>query len=131
MSRFESYLSILTKCSDGCKKNYGLIIHDNNDTIAKRHTELMKHFCLRGTLWTRVNCIIETSLFVNSELTAMIQIADVCAYALRRYLENGETELFQEIFKRADRKKLATVGVRHFSVSTCPCEICKLHKNGG
>lgn len=114
----------------GAKKNYGLIIHDNNDTIAKRHTELMKHFRLMGTLWTSVSCIIETPLFVNSELTAMIQIADVCAYALRRYLENGETELFQEIFKRADRKKLATVGVRRFSLSTCPCEICKLHKNG-
>lgn len=130
VSRFEQYLSILSKCSEECKKNYGLIIHDNNDTIAKRHTELMKIFRRRGTLWTSVSCIIETPLFVDSELTAMVQIADVCAYSLRRYLENSEEELFNEIFKRADRNKLATVGVRHFSQSSCTCSICKLHKNG-
>jgi len=54
----------------------------------------MKQFHQKGTLWTRINNIIETPLFVESQLTSMIQIADVCAYALRRYLENGEEELF-------------------------------------
>jgi len=130
VSRFESYLSIMSTCSKDCKNNYGLIIHDNNDTIAKRHTDLMKLFRQRGTLWTRINCIIETPLFVDSALTAMVQIADLCAYSLRRYLENGDEELFREIYKRADRKRAVAVGIRHFSSGACTCEICKLHKNG-
>ncbi len=72
--------------------------------------------------------IIETPLFVSSELTSMVQLADVCAYALRRYLENGEERLFDHIFKRADRKEDVVVGVRHFTNISCPCKICVSHR---
>ncbi len=82
----------------------------------------------KGTLWTKVSNIIETSLFVDSQLTSMVQIADVCAYALRRYLENNENELFDLIFQRADRIDTVVVGVRHFSHSGCKCKICDAHK---
>ena len=34
----------------------------------------------------------------------MIQLTDVCVYAIRRYLEKGEEELFDAIRIRADRK---------------------------
>ena len=64
----------------------------------------------------------------NSELTRMIQIADLCAYALRRYLENGETRLFEPIFSRADRIGEVAVGVRHFSPPGCDCAICEAHE---
>jgi hypothetical protein len=66
-------------------------------------------------------------MFVNSELTSMIQLADVCGYSIRRYLENGEDELFNEVFKRADRRGKTVVGVRHFSKQDCKCKICKVH----
>ena len=107
---------------------YGLLIHDNNETVAKRHTELMKRFHERGTLWTEVNRIIETPLFVDSQLTGMIQIADLCAYALRRYLENQEDDLFDLVFARADRKGDTAVGVRHFTQPDCTCKICLSHR---
>lgn len=71
---------------------------------------------------------METPLFVDSTLTSMIQMADVCSYALRRYLENGETVLFDEVFKRADRRGEKAVGVRHFTKATCTCKICQAHK---
>jgi hypothetical protein len=58
----------------------------------------------------------------------MIQIADVCAYSLRRYLENKEEKLFKPIFLRADRKDGVAVGVRHFSQTSCSCLICSEHK---
>jgi hypothetical protein len=61
----------------------------------------------------------------------MIQMADVCGYAIRRYLENSEAELFDEIFKRADRRGGKAVGVRHFSKVTCACKICQAHKYSG
>ena len=125
VSRFEQYLSSY----ENAGKNYGLLIHDNNQTVAKRHTQLMKKFHQKGTVWTLVNNIIETPLFVDSSLTSMIQMADVCAYSIRRYLENKEEILFNEIIKRAHRKNGVFVGVRHFAVSTCPCKICQMHKH--
>ncbi len=122
VSRFEQYLKHLQQ------DNYGLLIHDNNQTVAKKHTELMKMFHQNGTLWTSVHNIVETPLFVDSQLTSMVQIADLCAYALRRYLENGEEELFDLIFQRADKKGKTAVGVRHFTDANCACKICSAHR---
>lgn len=79
VSRFERYLENITSSSgqeaSGQQTTYGLLIHDNNETVAKKHTALMKAFHNNGTLWTRIQHIIETPLFVNSELTSMVQIA--------------------------------------------------------
>lgn len=125
-SRFEQYLESIPE--QNSRRNYGLLIHDNNETVNKKHTALMKHFHKQGTLWTKINHIIETPLFVDSELTSMVQIADLCSYAIRRYLENAETELFDLIFTRADRKYNLTVGVRHFSRTDCSCKICSEHR---
>lgn len=123
VSRFEQYLQIIGK-GECC----GLLIHDNNPTVAKRHTELMKRFHQKGTVWTTIKNLIETPLFVDSQLTSMVQIADVCAYALRRYLENNDEELFDLVFQRADRKDEVVVGVRHFSKLGCSCRICCAHR---
>jgi len=101
-----------------------MLIHDNNDTVAKKHTAMMKKFHRDGMPWQDVNHIVETPLFVDSELTGMVQIADMCGYALRRYLENGQDLLFDLIFKRADRRDGRNVGVRHFTPAGCRCKIC-------
>lgn len=126
VSRFEQYLRVIGK--NIANPSYGLLIHDNNETIAKKHTALMNNFHQTGTLWTKIDNIIETPLFVDSQLTSMVQIADVCAYALRRYLENNEDELFGLIFQRADRKDGTVVGVRHFTKNSCACKICVAHR---
>lgn len=127
VSRFEQYLQNIG--SGSTNKCCGLLIHDNNQTVAKRLTNLMKQFHQKGTLWTRITNIIETPLFVDSQLTNLVQIADVCAYALRRYLENNEDKLFDYVFKRADRKDGIAVGVRHFTNDSCMCKICSEHKS--
>jgi hypothetical protein len=123
VSRFEQYMVKATGPA-----NFGLLVHDNNETVAKKHTALMRQFHLNGTLWTKIGRIIDTPLFVNSSLTSMVQMADLCAYALRRYFENGETELFRRIFTRADRVRQTVVGIRHFTDHKCSCEVCKTHK---
>ncbi len=122
VSRFEQYLQSI---SQDAERHRGLLIHDNNPTVSKKHTDLMKSYFQKGTLWTHINHIIETPLFVDSDLTGMIQIADVCSYSLRRYLENNEEELFDLVFKRADRRNDTVVGVRHFTNPTCRCKICQ------
>lgn len=126
VSRFQQCLRVPAIFSK--KDNLGMLIHDNNETVAKKHTLLMKKFHSGGTLWTKLDNIIETPLFVNSELTGMVQIADLCAYSLRRYLENQEEELFDLVFKRADRNRDRVVGVRHFTNSSCACKICIAHR---
>lgn len=110
------------------QKQFGLLIHDNNETVAKKHTELMKIFHEKGTFWKNIDHIIETPLFVDSKLTSMIQIADLCAYAIRRYLENNETNLFDYVFQRVDINNSRKVGIRHFPGSGCTCKICQSHK---
>ena len=127
VSRFERYLRNLRPrgAGPGAQRNHGLLVHDNNETVARRHTRMMRSFHAAGTPWTSVDCIIETPMFVDSKLTRMVQIADLCAYALRRYLENGEAGLFRPIFARADRIGDTAVGVRHFSPPACDCAICR------
>lgn len=125
VSRFEQYLANMSESND---RKFGLLIHDNNQTVASKHTDLMKRFHRMGTLWTKVDYIIETPLFVDSELTSLVQIADLCSYALRRYLENNETFMFEHVFQRADRRGDVAVGVRHFTDDGCSCRICSAHR---
>ena len=125
VSRFEKFLGNIESAG---QSNYGLLVHDNNHAVAKRHTALMRRFHQAGTHWTTIERIIETPLFVDSSLTSMVQVADLCAYALRRFVENQEVDLFDRIFSRADRSGGAVVGVRHFSPESCSCKICVNHR---
>jgi hypothetical protein len=125
-TRFEYCL--LNYSNDMHSHQYGLLIHDNNETVAKKHTALMNNFHKQGTLWKKISHIVETPLFVDSSLTNMVQMADLCAYAIRRYLESNENQLFDLIFSRADRKNNKVVGIRHFPGSNCTCKICQSHK---
>ncbi len=126
VTRFESYLHATS--TRVTPKHVGLLVHDNNETVAKKHTELMKKFHDRGTQWRNLEHVVETPLFVSSELTGMVQVADLCGYALRRYLENGEEDLFDLVFARADRIGPTAVGVRHFTRAACLCKICAAHR---
>jgi hypothetical protein len=126
VSRFEQFI----KSTDepGQDKKYGLLVHDNNQTVAKKHTDLMRRFHQQGTLWRKAERLIETPLFVDSGLTRMVQIADLCAYSLRRCLENQEADLFNRIFPRAHRVQNKVVGVRHYTGASCVCSICHAHR---
>jgi len=123
VSRFEQYMKIVSKSTKD-EQLYGTLVHDNNETVSKKHTALMKKFHNHGTLWTSIEHIIETPFFVNSELTSLVQIADLCCYSLRRYFENGETDLLNRIQSRFDRKNGKIVGIRHFTDQSCKCLFC-------
>jgi hypothetical protein len=110
-------------------ENYGLLIEDNNQTVAKNITALMRRFHVQGTLWAQVDRIIETPLFVDSSLTSMVQMADLCAYATRRYFENNETDLFDRISGRFDKANQKVVGIRHYvGAKACKCKVCAAHR---
>jgi hypothetical protein len=116
VTRFEHYLQIISTNDPNPEACCGLLIHDNNETVAKKHTALMKRYYMNGTSYLPpLQRIVETPLFVDSQLTSMVQVADLCAYGLRRYLENGEEDIFNLIMHRADRKVGILVGVRHYT----------------
>jgi hypothetical protein len=106
---------------------YGIVIQDNNETMARRLTDMMRMIHEKGTKWTNVDHIIETPLFVDSHLTSMVQMSDICAYAIRRFFENSETDLFNRIHARFDRAGSAVVGIRHYTVDGCRCRVCADH----
>lgn len=109
--------------------NCGLLIEDNNETVAKNITALMRRFHAQGTLWATVKRIIETPLFVDSSLTSMVQMADLCAYATRRFFENAEEDLFDRIFGRFDQARGKAVGIRHYvGAQPCRCKVCVAHR---
>ena len=110
-SRFDQYLRV-TESASTQAQNYGLLIHDNNQTVARKHTQLMKRFHQQGTLWTDETRIIETPLFVDSELTGMIQIADLFGYSLRRYLESV-CDIFRRLSVSVESVTRTGLSMRH------------------
>lgn len=110
------------------RRIFGLLVQDNNETVALKLTTLMRGFHARGTSYTLIPDIVETPLFVDSRLTAMVQMADVCAYAVRRFVENNETDLVDLIYSRVDRHGGFLVGGRHYTgPRPCRCRICVDH----
>ena len=113
-------------------REFGLIIHDNNPTVAAKHTLQMQTIRQQVTSEPDIplDQIIETPLFVDSSLTRMIQVSDLWGYTLRRYIENGETALFEALNCRSTtlgpKLRLPILGksVHHFTEKPCPCAIC-------
>jgi hypothetical protein len=113
-------------------REFGLLIHDNNATVALKHTRHLR--AIRDDVLISTtglfDRIIETPLFVDSGLTRMIQLADLCAYSLRRYVENDDSSLFSTLYS----KKWTNIGgspypiprasVHHFAGPSCLCLIC-------
>lgn len=126
VSRFEQWITKILPPAKGYQ-NFALLVHDMNPTVAEKHSNMMRQFFANGTLWTTIKHIVETPFFVNSSLTRMVQMADVCAWAFRRFCENQETELLNIIFPRVDRYMEHTVGARHYTKPGCGCLICKTH----
>ena len=121
VTRFNTFLS-------RSGQSFGIIVQDNNPTMASRLTKEMRQYHAKGTLWSRIDRIIETPLFVDSQLTSMVQLADLCAYAVRRFCEKRERNLFDTISCRIDAKDGHLVGIRHFTGKyPCNCDICMAH----
>lgn len=128
----EAFEQVVTRFNT-CLKNVGgvngLLVQDNNETVAVRLTEQMRKFHREGTTWAKdIEFVVETPLFVDSELTSMVQLADLCAYAIRRFHDNAETDLLDRIYPAFDRNLGKLVGIRHYTrANACDCKVCVEH----
>lgn len=121
VTRFHTYL---VNTGD----SLGILVQDNNQTVAKRLTGAMRVYHAKGTFFSKIKRIVETPLFVDSELTSIVQLADLCAYATRRFFDNDERELFDRVLPRFDRNLGRLVGLRHFTAKyPCRCDVCVDH----
>lgn len=126
VSRFQFFLTNRGRSLG--RRMFGMLVQDNNPTVAMRLTKLMRQFHVQGTTYTVIPDIVETPLFVDSRLTSMVQMADICAYAVRRFFENAETALFDRVYDRTDRSGGRVVGGRHFTgARQCRCRVCVDH----
>jgi hypothetical protein len=106
----------------------GIVVHDRNSKVAPRLMKLTRKFHDTGTLFRQISHIVETPLFVDSEFTSMIQMADLAAYALRRFIEKGEADLWEAMRSRVDQVNGVHVGVRHYTGKQwCGCQVCIEH----
>lgn len=120
LTRYQTYLSHVG--------DTGIVVHDNNATVAPRLHQLCRRFHEEGTFYRQIPNIVETPLFVDSALTAMIQMADLCSFSLRRALEKNETEIWDIVESCVDEYRGIKVGVRHFTgPRPCTCRICIAH----
>jgi hypothetical protein len=128
----EAFEQVVTRFNT-CLKNIGgingLLVQDNNETVARRLTTLMRRFHQEGTTWAKdIEFVVETPMFVDSELTSMVQLSDLCAYAIRRFFDNGETDLLDRILPAVDRNGSKLVGIRHYTRGDpCSCKVCEQH----
>ena len=132
VSRFDSFLRFANDRTNSGRPEKGMLIFDNEPSDERALTEMLSEFRKAGHPWGNVQHVIETPLFVDSRLAAGIQLADVCAYTLRRYVEADaerrklEEGNFQRIFHKFDRAKAKLHGVRHYCPrDSCKCSICQ------
>ena len=95
VTRLETYLKKTTYPD----KKYAILIADNHKEKDSKLTALMRKFYEAGTFWRNINHIVETPLFVDSQLTSLVQVADLLSYSIRRFFDNDETEIFDLIKK--------------------------------
>lgn len=109
-----------------------VIVHDQHQAASTNLTVLFRKWHENGTRYASIPHVTETPLFVDSSLNAMVQVADLVAYATRRFFDKGETDLFDRFYGRYDRTPGGLlVGLRHFTARRdCACRVCEDHGRG-
>lgn len=130
LSRFDALLQVLARTGPSPANN-GIAVVDNDP-----HSDLMRDLTLMfrasGHRWGALQHVIETPFFVDSKVVSGIQLADICAYALRRYVAkpgrvgSHEEKQFLRIFHKFDRAGSRLHGLRHYCPArSCDCMVCQ------
>lgn len=122
VSRFDRFLGRLHKRGD---THRGLVILDESSYETSLQV-LAREFKEIGHRDGHLRNMADVPLFVDSRATRLIQLADMIAYSLRRYVEFGEAELFDIIRAKFDAEGGVKYGLYHHvpSDQKCPCFCC-------
>ena len=99
ITRFDHYLSRLHVHFDNTQR--GLVIFDKTSKEAPIQA-LATCFKFDGHEWGNLRNMAEVPVFVDSQATRLIQLADLVAYALFRKYEQGDNQFFEIIERKFD-----------------------------
>ena len=99
-SRFDQYLMRLHHKGDSQR---GIMIMDKSSTERKIQS-LAREFKHSGHTWGRTKNYAEVPLFLNSQSSRLIQLADLVAYAIYRHLAHSDDSLYQVIANSFDQE---------------------------
>jgi hypothetical protein len=97
-NRFDRFLGRLHKSANTQR---GLILLDDS-TYETSLQGLARNFRTVGHRWGQLYNLADVPFFASSKATRMLQFADLIAYAIRRYFENGEAAYLDLISHRFD-----------------------------
>ncbi len=134
--RFDKYLQQRASgraWETGRKLEHGLLIFDQDAKTEKTYEDLFKQTRRDGHYFGPMTGVIEVPFFASSAKVGGLQVVDVCAYVVRRYLDTGakpgshEERKFLKVFQRFDRDPYGRLhGLRHYvPPGTCNCLICQ------
>jgi hypothetical protein len=130
LSRFDALLQFFARSGSG-QVNNGLAVVDA-DPSSDLMRDLTVAFRQTGHHWGILQHVIEAPFFVDSKTVSGIQLADICAYAVRRYVDKAnragshEEKQFLRIFHKFDRGGRQLHGLRHYCAAhSCDCIVCQ------
>jgi len=104
--------------------NKGLIIIDKNKE--EQYKQLLDNFRQNGTKYGYLGNVIDIPYFARCHETPMLQLADLCAYAIFRNYEKADSEylniILPRVYKTLDGKMF---GLKHLTKTRpCSCISC-------
>ena len=104
----------------------GLIIMDKSRN--ERPIQKLAHnFRANGATWGHFRYLAEVPLFVDSQASRLIQLADLVAWATRRKYEHADGRFFDPLVPRFDSDGGIIHGLVHYrqsAVEPCYCPAC-------
>ncbi len=115
----------LKRLHDSGDTQRGLIILDRSSD-ERTIQRLADSFRETGTRWRIIRNLADVPLFVDSEASRLIQLADHIAYAVYRRYESGDTSFFDIIASKFDRDEGVLHGLVHKQPFDphCMCPAC-------
>jgi hypothetical protein len=112
---------------------HGLLIFDQDAKTETTFEQLFQGIRRHGHYFGNMDGVIEVPFFASSAKVGGLQVVDVCAYVVRRYLDTGakqdshEERKFLKLFQRFDRDPYGRLhGLRHYTLQgMCSCLICQ------
>jgi hypothetical protein len=137
VARFDAFLQVrhrwkLERTSRPTFDN-GLLILDRDYSAEPVIAKQFDRFRQDGHPWGQLRHVIDIPFSASSAQLGGLQAADICAYAVRRYLDKDaiagshEERNFQRIFHRFDQDNMGHLhGLRHYTpAGSCGCLICQ------
>jgi hypothetical protein len=130
LSRFDRMLQVFARSgSNPANNGIAVVDHDPNSELMRDLTVMFRD---AGHRWGTLRHVIETPFFIDSKTVSGIQLADICAYAVRRYVDkrdrsgSHEEKQFLRIFHKFDRAGIKLHGLRHYcATKSCDCVVCQ------